>query len=170
MFWLKGINLEKTCNSSQKVRTLTAPNGSFYTWDNLPSRINEKNHDSYLRALSWLWRKKSPPLYFFTVYHLWVHLVPLLSPCFLCFRLFLIPFPVRQDRSDEQLDGWQVVQTLQSSLSTRVKNVSTPGTPRQYRNESKCQRGDDELKKPKCGRYSHWGGQNEVWNHFHCGL
>ena len=31
MFWLKGVNLEKMCNSSLKVRKLTAPNESFYT-------------------------------------------------------------------------------------------------------------------------------------------
>ena len=27
--------------------------------------------------------------------------------------MFFIPFPVRPDRSDEELDGWQVVLTLQ---------------------------------------------------------
>lgn len=52
----------------------------------------------------------SPLLSFFIVYHLWVHLDLLLFPSF---RLFFIPFPVRQDRSDEELDGWQAVLTLQ---------------------------------------------------------
>lgn len=85
---------------------------------------------------------KSPALSLFTVYHLWVHPDPL--PTFLQFCLFFIPFPVRQDRSDEQLDGWQVVLTLQSSLSTGVKNVSTPDTPRQFWNESKRHMEDDD--------------------------
>lgn len=34
-------------------------------------------------------------------------------PSFLCFCVFFIPFPVRPDRSDEELNGWQVVLTLQ---------------------------------------------------------
>ncbi len=100
-----------------------------------------KDPKSFLMLLSRVERnvhpgKSSPPLSCFAVYHLWVHLDPLLLPIFVRFRLFFIPFPVRQDRSDEELDGWQVVLTLQGSLSTGVKNVWTPGTPRQFWNES----------------------------------
>lgn len=61
-----------------------------------------------------------PLLLFFTSEYIPTHFHPV---------LFFIPYPVRQDRSDRELDGWQLVLTLQSSRSTKVKNVRTlPGT------------------------------------------
>lgn len=89
-FWLKVDNLEclrKIRNPSLKALKLTAPTGSFSMRQSPPTRI--------YRSPQTLTPLSTARLSSSIVYHLWVHLDPLLFPSF---RLFFIPFPVRQDR------------------------------------------------------------------------